>query len=103
MSFVDNMDTHHLSLLQALDGRTIRYVPQHKPSYLITGMFQSFTELAEGESIDLVTTSPVLSVRSSDVPDISANDKMVIDQKEYKVSIVKPDSEGITELLLEAL
>ena len=65
MPFIEDM--------QALDGREIIYTPSGGMPRTITGMLQEFTELVDGESVDVVATAPVLSVRAIDVPNIKTS------------------------------
>ena len=102
-SFIDDMQERDLSLLQTLDGREITYTPKGGMPRIIPGMFQEFTELVDGDSVDIVATNPVLSVRSIDLPCPETGDIVEIDGIEYEVAVIRPDNEGIIELILEKL
>lgn len=103
MPFLNDMHGHHLSLLQALDGREMFYTPAGGAIRAITGMFQAYSQLVGGETVDVLVNNPVLSVRTDDVPEIATGDSITIDGKDYEVAVIRPDSEGITELILEAV
>lgn len=103
MTFIDNMDNHQLAILEALDGRTIIYTPQGGLSKQIKGLFQNYTQMLGAENIDIISSQPVLSVRTSDVMGIKTDDTINIASKSYRIAVIRPDSEGITELILEVL
>lgn len=103
MSFMDSMAAHQLSIIEALDGRQVTYHPEVGTPRVIPAMLQSFSELVEGDSVDVVSRQPILSVRTIDIPDIQIGDQFTIAGDSYEVAIVRPDSEGITELFLERL
>ncbi|MFO0360684.1 MAG: hypothetical protein ACK500_02580 [Flavobacteriales bacterium] len=103
MPFIDDMHGHHLSLLQTLDGREVIYSPQGGSPRAITGMFQAYSELVDGDSVDVVANSPILSIRTRDIPELTTGDRFTIDGKEFELVVIRPDSEGITELMLEAV
>ena len=103
MAFIDDMQERDLALLQALDGREVTYRPQVGVPRVISGMLQAFSELASGETVDVVVASPMLSVRTTDIPEIQVGDTFTIDEQDYEVAVIRPDSEGITELMMEKL
>jgi hypothetical protein len=103
MAFIEDMQERDLALLQALDGREVTYTPDGGSPRVISGMLQAFSELASGETVDVVVASPVLSVRTIDIPEIQTGDQFTIDGQDYEVAVIQPDSEGITELMLEKL
>ena len=103
MSFIDDMQERDLSLLQTLDGRTIIYTPDGSSPRLLSGMLQEFTEIVNNGSVDVMATHPVLSVRSVDAPEIATDDAITVDAVNYKVTSIRPDNEGIIELILEKL
>ena len=103
MAFIDDMQERDLALLQALDGREVTYRPQVGVPRVISGMLQAFSELAGGETVDVVVASPVLSVRTIDIPEIQVGDLFTIDEQDYEVAVIRPDNEGITELMMEKL
>jgi len=103
MAFIDDMQERDLALLQALDGREVTYTPDGGVPRVISGMLQAFTELTGGETVDVVVSSPMLSVRTIDIPEIQVGDQFTIDAQDYEVAVTRPDSEGITELTLEQL
>lgn len=103
MSFLDDMHGHHLSILESLDGREVTYTPDGGSPRIIVGMLQEFSELVDGESVDLVSSRPVLSVRTTDIPEIQTGDQFQIDGQDYAVQIIRPDNEGITEIIMERL
>lgn len=53
--------------------------------------------------MDVVISSPVLSVRTQDIPEIAVGDQFTIEAVDYEVAVIRPDEEGITELTLEKL
>ena len=103
MAFIDDMQERDLALLQTLDGREVTYRPQVGVPRVISGMLQAFSELAGGETVDVVVASPMLSVRTTDIPEIQVGDTFTIDEQDYEVAVIRPDSEGITELMMEKL
>ena len=103
MTFIEDMDNHHISLMEALDGREVTYTPQGGSPRTINAMLQEFSELTAGETVDIVTTSPILSARSIDIAEIQTGDQFTIQSQNYKAVVIKPDNEGITELMLEKI
>jgi hypothetical protein len=103
MPFIDDMHSHHLTLLNALDGREVTYTPTGGTPRVLSGMLQAFSELSSGESVDVVVAQPVLSVRTADVPELQTGDQFSVDGQDYEVAVIRPDSEGITEIMLEKL
>ena len=103
MSFLDDMRLHDLALLETLDGRVVTYTPDGGSSRVLSGMLQAFSELVGGETIDVVVNQPVLSLRTIDIPEIAVGDQFEIDTQTYEVAVIKPDSEGISELFLEKM
>ncbi len=103
MPFIDDMHGHHLSLLNTLDGREVTYTPQGGSPRAISGMLQEYSELTGGETVDVVVTNPMLSVRTSDVPEIQVGDQFTVDSQDYEVAVISPDHEGITELAMEKI
>jgi len=103
MGFIDDMADHHLSILDRLDGREITYTPTGGASRVLSGLFQAYSELTGGESVDVVISSPVLSVRTQDILEIAVGDQFTIETVDYEVAVIRPDEEGITELTLEKL
>jgi hypothetical protein len=103
MPFIDDMHGHHLTLLNALDGREVTYTPTGGAPRVLSGMLQAYSELASGESVDVVVAQPVLSVRTADVAELQTGDQFTVDGKDYEVAVIRPDSEGITEIMLEKL
>ncbi len=101
MTFLDDMNAHYLSIVQALDGREIIYSPQNGDSRSIDAMFQAYSEMIDGESVGIVGNNPVLIVRTIDIPEIMIGDQFTVSGGDYKVVAIRPDSEGITELSLE--
>nr|BDD46844.1 hypothetical protein 10 [bacterium] len=103
MTFLDDMAGRDLAILETLDGREITYTPQGGEPRIISGMLQEFTEMVQGESVEVIGSSPVLSVRSCDVPEIQAGDGFTVSGVNYEVVAVQPDNENMTELKLEKL
>ena len=103
MSFIEDMDNHHLSILDMLDGREVIYTPDGELPRVVSAMMQEFSELREGETVNIVVTNPILSIRSLDIPEITLGDHFNVDGQDYEVAIIRPDNEGITELTLEKL
>jgi hypothetical protein len=38
-----------------------------------------------------------------DVPELAAGDVFAIDGQDYEAAVIRPDSEGITEIMMEKL
>lgn len=100
MNFIKNMDSHHLSILQMLDGREFSYIPQWGAPRAINGFLQAHSELIDGDSVDIVTKKTMLYIRTIDAPEIVIGDEFVVEDKSYKVSVIIPDEEGMTQLTL---
>ena len=100
---MEDMHAHHLTIMNALDGREVTYTPTGGTPRVLSGMLQAYSELVGGESVDVVVNDPVLSVRTQDIPEIQTGDRFTVGGKEYEVAVIRPDSEGITELTLEAV
>ena len=103
MPFIDDMNGHHLSLLDTLDGREVTYTPEGGSPRALSGMLQAMSEISGAETVDIVTARPVLSVRTIDIPEIQEGDAISIEAQDYEVAVIQPDNEGITELILEKL
>ena len=103
MSFLQKFHEHDLALIQMLDGRDVIYTPDGGSPRVISGMLQDFSKMASGETIDVVSSVPTLSVRIMDVPEIKIGDLMNIESQDYKVRIIRPDNEGMVEIELEIL
>jgi hypothetical protein len=103
MAFIDDMRLHDLALLERLDGRVVTYTPDGGSPRTLSGMLQEFTEMVGGESVDVTSSRPVLSVRTADIPEIQTGDLFQIDGQDYAVQVIRPDNEGITDLFLEKL
>ena len=101
MAFIEDMQGRDLVLLQTLDGRTITYTPDGGSPRIVAGMLQSYAEVAGGESVDVIINTPILSVRTADVPEIAEGDAFSIDGQDYTAAAVRSDNEGITEIMLE--
>jgi len=103
MTFLQDMDQHHLAIMDKLDGREVIYTPQGGSPQTISGLFQNYTEMLGSDNVDIVSSQPVLSVRTVDIPSIQTGDHIEIDGNSYSIAVIRPDSEGITELMLEAI
>ena len=103
MSFIDDMRLHDLALLQTLDGRLVTYTPDGGSPRSLFGMLQEFSELTSGETVDVVVSKPVLSIRTLDILEIKTGDLFTVEGRNYEVAVIRPDNEGITELILEKL
>ena len=103
MSFIKNMMEHNLTLLQALDGQYIMYMPKKGKSKVIDGMLQMRTAFIPGGHVEMVSTEAILSVRSVDSVDMQAGDEIAVDAQTYEIAVIRTDNEGITELVLERL
>lgn len=103
MAFIEDMQERDLALLQTLDGREVTYTPDGGSPRVISGMLQEFSELTGGETVNVVVTSPVLSARTIDIPEIAVGDLFSIDGQDYEVAVIRPDNEGITEIMMEKL
>ena len=79
MTFLQDMDQHHLAIMDNLDGREVIYTPQGGLPQTITGLFQNYTEMLGSDNIDVVSSQPVLSVRTVDIPNIQTSDYIEID------------------------
>lgn len=103
MAFIEDMQGRDLALLQTLDGRIITYTPDGGTPRVIAGMFQAFSEAVGGETVDVLVNNPILSVRTMDVPELAVGDVFAIDGQDYEAAVIRPDSEGITEIMMEKL
>ena len=97
------MAERDLAILQALDGREVTFIPDGGASRIISGMFQALSELVPGDSVEVVASAPILSVRAIDVPELDVGDRFQIDGKEYEAVVIRPDNEGMIEIRLEAV
>jgi hypothetical protein len=100
MSFIEDIELHNISLLRKLDGRKFLYTPRGGRSRIIDGILQESSEFASGQSVNIVVSHMMLSVRSCDVLGIMVGDEFSFGTRNYEVSIIRPDSGGITELTL---
>ena len=103
MGFVKNMMEHDLALLQTLDGQYIIYTPKQGKPRVIDGMLQTRAALIPGGHVEMVSTEVILSVRSIDSHDMQVGEKIAVDNNTYEIASIRPDNEGIAELLLEKL
>ena len=103
MSFIKNMIEHDLTLLQTLDGQYIIHTPKQGKSKVIDGMLQERTAFAPGGYVEVVSTEVTLSMRSVDSTDMQTGDKIAVDDKTYEIAVIRPETEGITEFVLERL
>ena len=109
MCFSKNMQEHDLSLLQTLDGQHIIYTPKGDSSpkggtaRVIAGMLQEQTQMVHGQSVEVVATHTLLSVRSIDLPEVKTGDGIVVGNQAYEIVVIRPSNEGIIELVLEKL
>jgi hypothetical protein len=103
MPFIDDMTERDLAILQALDGREVTFIPDGGASRIISGMLQALSELVPGDSVEVVASAPILSVRVIDVPELDVDDCFIIDGKRYRAAVIKPDNEGMIEIRLEAV
>ena len=103
MAFIEDMQGRDLALLQTLDGREIIYRPSVGVPRAVSGMFQAFSEAVGGETVDVVVNNPILSVRTMDVPELAVGDVFSIEGQDYEAAVIRPDSEGITEIMMEQL
>jgi glutamate dehydrogenase/leucine dehydrogenase len=103
MPFINDMHSHHLSIFEMLDGREVIYAPDGGSPRALSAMLQEYSEIYGGESVDIISSKPVLSARTADIPEIQTGDVFEIDGASYEAQAIRPDSEGITELTLEKL
>lgn len=92
-----------MAILQALDGREVTFIPDGGASRIISGMLQALSELVPGDSVEVVASAPILSVRAIDVPELDVGDRFQIDGKDYEAVVIRPDNEGMIEIRLEAV
>jgi len=103
MSFMKNMQEHDLSLLQALEGEYILYTSAQGKQKVIDGMLQMRASFASGGYAEMVNTETVLHVRAADSIDMQVGEKVAVDSNTYEIASIRPETEGITEVLLEKL
>lgn len=103
MSFMKNMQEHDLSLLQALDGAYILYTSALGKQRVIDGMLQTKTSFASGGYSEMVITETMLNVRAIDSYGMQVGEKIAVDSNTYEIASIRPDNEGITELVLEKI
>ena len=75
MPFIDDMAERDLAILQALDGREVTFIPDGGASRIISGMLQALSELVPGDSVEVVASAPILSVRTIDLPELDVGDR----------------------------
>ncbi len=103
MSFVKNMQDHDLALLQALDGEYILYTSNQGVTKVIDGMLQRRASLIPGGYGEMVSTETILHVRAIDSYDMQVGEKIAVDSNTYEIASIRPDNEGISEIVLEML
>ena len=103
MPFIDDMHGHHQTLLDTLDGREVTYTPQGGSPRAISGMLQEYSELTGGETVDVVVSNPMLSVRTTDLPELQVGDQFTVELQDYEAVVISPDHEGITEITMEKI
>lgn len=103
MSFMKNMQEHDLSLLQALDGEYILYTSSQGKQRVIDGMLQTRTAFVNGGYGEMITTETVLHVRAIESQSMQINEKITVDSQTYEIAAIRPETEGISEIVLEKL
>jgi len=103
MSFMKNMYEHDLSLFQTLDGEYILYTSKQGKQRVIDGMLQTRASFIPGGTVEMVATESALSLRSIDAQDMQIGDKIAVDSDTYEIAAIRPQTEGISELVLERL
>ncbi len=97
------MQEHDLSLLQTLDGEYVVYTSKQGNSRVIDGMIQTRASFIPGGHIEMVSTETVLHLRAVDSYGMQVGDKIAVDSKTYEIAVIRPENEGIAELVLEKL
>ena len=103
MSFIKNMQDHDLALLQALDGEYILYTSNQGNQRIIDGMLQKRASLIPGSYGEMVSTETILHVRAIDSYEMQVGEKIAVDSQTYEIVCIRPDNEGISEIVLEKL
>jgi hypothetical protein len=103
MSFMKNMQEHDLSLLQILDGEYILYTSSQGKQMVIDGMLQKRASLIPGSYGEMVSTETVLHLRAVDSQDMQVGEKIAVDSQTYEIAVIRAETEGMTELVLEKL
>lgn len=69
----------------------------------VTGLFDNeYISVFTGDVVDVESSSPAFTCRTSDVPSISHGYTLTVNATAYTVHGVQPDGEGFTVLVLEA-
>ena len=90
-SFFDT-DTH---------GTSVSYTPVGGSSNTIVGIFNNEYELVDVGETGVEASLPILTVKTSDVPNLAQGDSFVIGSTTYKSVVNRPDGTGVTEIQLE--
>ena len=83
-------------------GTTVTFTPNGGSSSTINGIFNNEYELVDIGEHGVESSIPLLTVKSSDVTNISQGDAFTINSVSYKAVVIRPDGTGVTEIQLEA-
>lgn len=68
----------------------------------INGVFDNETVEVDGPGhVPMLQEQPQVEVRTIDIPNIAQNDRMIIDNCEYRVTHWFEDGKGMTKVMLE--
>ena len=80
---------------------SVSYTPNGGSSSNINVIFNNEFNLVDAGEVGVESSTPVVTCKSSDVPNIQQGDQFTINSVNYQVVIIRPDGTGITEIQLE--
>jgi hypothetical protein len=90
------------SIMLADFGDKVQYKTQNAGTDTITAIFDNgYQSVDAGGNVAFAMQQPQLTCKTSDIPNASEGDTVVISGTTYTVRVVMPDGTGITELMLE--
>lgn len=83
-------------------GETVAFQPElGTPANIVAIFDNAYEALDAGGTIDVMSVSPRLTVRSEDILNIQEGDIFVVRNTTYYVRIIMEDGTGLAELVLE--
>lgn len=84
-------------------GVAVRITPTVGMRYALTGIFDiAYYEYDDVSGVGLEGRQPRLVCRSSDLHDPQHGDQVEVDGTTYRITNIRPDGTGVTELWLQA-